>query len=98
MIASSIFVALGQLGWKLSLGLLNIHLIYGFGFYGTDALLMMVAYRYGRLSVLQPILSLSYVLSLILGGLFLQENIDVFKILGVFSIILGVIFIARRTE
>lgn len=82
----------------MSLGLLNIHLIYGFGFYGTDALLMMVAYRYGRLSVLQPILSLSYVLSLILGGLFLQENIDVFKILGVFSIILGVIFIARRTE
>lgn len=46
---------------------------------------MMVAYKFGTLSVLQPILSMNYVLSLILN-----EEITELKIIDIFIIMLGV--------
>lgn len=97
MILSSFFVAFGQLGWKLSQGVINIYIVFGFLLYGIGALLMLVAYKYGRLSILQPILSLSYIMSLFLGGLFLHEVVSWNKILGVFCIMIGIFLITRRT-
>lgn len=94
MLFSSIFVCIGQLFWKLSAekGLLILFL--GFVCYGIGALLMLVAYRFGKLSVLQPMLSLNYVLSIILAALVLNEQISLMKGIGVFVIIAGVILIA----
>ena len=54
---------------------------------------MLLAYRYGNLSVLQPMLSLNYVLSIILAALVLKEEITVLKCAGVLIIIAGVIMI-----
>ena len=54
---------------------------------------MIVAYRYGELSVLQPMLSMNYVLSVILGVLVLQETVTVTKAVGISIITLGVILI-----
>lgn len=98
MILSSVCACIGQLCWKLSgtYGLLIMSL--GFFLYGFGALIMLLAYKHGRLSVLQPILSLNYVLSIILGAAILQESITYLKCIGVLSIIAGVIFIARGDE
>lgn len=52
---------------------------------------MIIAYRYGKLSVLQPLLSVSYVLALILSVLFFCEAITTTKILGILIIMVGVI-------
>lgn len=93
MILSSICVCIGQLLWKIS-GIEGIlFLIIGFGFYGFGALIMIIAYKYGSLSVLQPMLSLNYVLSLILAAIVLNESITSMKVIGVSIIILGVILI-----
>ena len=70
----------------------------GFIFYGAGALVMIVAYRYGRLSVLQPMLSLNYVLSIVLAALVLKENITILKCIGVIVIIAGVVLIAGGDE
>lgn len=70
----------------------------GFIFYGAGALVMIVAYRYGRLSVLQPMLSLNYVLSIVLAALILKENITILKCIGVIVIITGVVLIAGGDE
>ena len=59
---------------------------------------MIVAYRYGRLSVLQPMLSLNYVLSIVLAALILKENITILKCIGVIVIITGVVLIAGGDE
>ncbi len=94
MIGSSICACLGQLLWKLSASYGLYFMLLGFIFYGAGALIMIVAYKYGSLSVLQPILSLNYVLSIILGHVFLNESITVFKVIGVLVIMCGVTFVA----
>lgn len=94
MLVSSLMACLGQLLWKMSTQGELLYLLCGFLLYGLGAIIMMVAYRYGSLSVLQPILSVNYVLSLLIGYFILDENISYFNILGVIVIILGVILIA----
>lgn len=91
---SSLCVCIGQLLWKLSAehGLMLV--LAGFVLYGVGALIMIVSYRYGRLSVLQPMLSLNYVLSIALAALVLKENITMIKCIGVIVVISGVVLIA----
>ena len=55
---------------------------------------MIVAYRYGKLSVLQPMLSLNYVLSIILAAVVLKEEVTMIKCIGVLVIMTGVVMIA----
>ncbi|MBP3609400.1 MAG: EamA/RhaT family transporter [Lachnospiraceae bacterium] len=98
MIISSLCVCVGQLLWKLSSAYGIVVLLAGFAFYGIGALVMLVAYRYGKLSVLQPMLSLNYVLSIVLAGVVLKEEISLVKCVGVLIIIAGVILIAGGDE
>ena len=94
MLFSSVCVCVGQLLWKLSTTQGIIIMLAGFFFYGVGALIMVAAYRFGKLSVLQPMLSLNYVLSIILAALVLKEEIAILKCIGVMIIISGVILIA----
>ncbi len=94
MILSSLCVCVGQLFWKLAAEGNIFFLLIGFAIYGAGALIMIIAYRYGRLSVLQPVLSLNYVISVILAALVLGETITMVKCLGVAMIVLGVCMIA----
>lgn len=98
MLVSSICACVGQLLWKLSAERGMIFMLAGFCFYGVGALVMIVAYKFGKLSVLQPMLSLNYVLSIILAVLVLKEEITILKSIGVLVIIAGVIMIAGGDE
>ena len=93
MICSSFCACAGQLLWKMSSSGNLWMLIPGFALYGLGALIMLYAYKFGSLSVLQPILSLNYVLSLILAATILGETIGALRIIGVFVIIGGVVLI-----
>lgn len=94
MIISSIVACLGQLLWKLGANGDITLLGGGFLLYGLGAILMITAYKFGSLSVLQPILSLNYVISLFVGYYFLDESVSIQNLLGVITIILGVYLIA----
>ncbi|MCM1174361.1 MAG: EamA family transporter [Blautia sp.] len=98
MLCSSVFACVGQLLWKLSTNGSWIEMIIGFGLYGIGALFMLIAYRYGSLSVLQPMLSMNYVISLMLGAFLLKEKITIVKFLGVIIIIMGVVMIGGGDE
>ncbi len=93
MIISSVCACIGQLFWKLSAQKGLFVLFLGFVFYGIGALVMLIAYKYGSLSVLQPMLSLNYVLSIVLAAVVLSEPITLLKVIGVLVIIAGVIMI-----
>ena len=93
MLIAAVFACVGQLLWKLSVTNGILYMLLGFGMYGVGALLMLVAYRYGSVSVLQPMLSTNYVLSAVLGFFVLQENITVLKVVGIMIITSGVILI-----
>lgn len=98
MLISSICVCVGQLLWKISATQGIIIMLIGFCFYGVGALVMVIAYRFGRLSVLQPMLSLNYVLSIILAAVVLKEKITILKCIGILIIIAGIIMIAGGDE
>lgn len=94
MCVSSICVCIGQLLWKLATREGILLLFAGFVIYGIGALVMLIAYRFGSLSVLQPVLSLNYVFSIILSATILRESVTLAKCLGVLIIIAGVMLIA----
>lgn len=93
ILCSAVLACVGQLLWKISATDGLLYLLMGFIFYGLGAIIMLLAYRYGELSVLQPMLSMNYVLSVILGALVLQEAITFNKAIGLCIITLGVILI-----
>lgn len=94
MLLSSICACTGQLLWKIAGSNGILCLLAGFSLYGIGALLMIIAYRYGKLSVLQPMLAMNYVLGVILGKFILDESISPLKIGGTLVIMIGVLMIA----
>jgi drug/metabolite transporter (DMT)-like permease len=98
MLLSSIGVCFGQLMWKLSFGNGFSWLLMGFVFYGIGAAVMLFAYKFGSLSVLQPMLGFNYVFSTILGAVILNEEFTLVKLIAIFIIILGVVFIAGSDD
>lgn len=93
MILSSVFVSIGQLFWKLYYEYGIFCIIIGFSLYVSGAFLMLTAYKFGRLSVLQPILSFNYIFSLLLANYVLSELISITKIVGIIIIIFGIFMI-----
>lgn len=85
--------SLGQLAWKF--GAENsgtyAYSLYVLGFLaaGAGMLFMMLAFRYGQVSILQPMMSLGFALSILLGALFLGEPITTYKLFGTFLIVAG---------
>ncbi len=97
MICSSLTTCTGQLLWKLA-AMREPKLLFlalGFILYGLGALCMIVALRYGELSVLHPMLSFGFIVSIALGAVVLEESITPTKILGILLIIAGMIFLGR---
>ena len=96
ILTSSISVCFGQMLWKL--GALDSRLVIlggGFALYGMGAMLMMLSFRYGKLSVLHPMMSLGYVLSLFVGAYMFREEITLPKVFGVVFVLVGLIFLAN---
>ena len=98
MLISSVCVCTGQLFWKLSGGSFSLYLFLGFLLYITGALLMLVAYKYGSLSVLQPMLGMNYVFALVLAVFVLGENITLAKSIGIALVTLSVILIGGAKD
>lgn len=90
MLAAALLTCFGQLCWKLSRDSL-LFLLAGFVLYGCGALLMLAALRFGELSVLHPMLSAGYALSVVLGAVVLDEKITGNKLLGIAVIIAGLV-------
>ncbi len=97
IILSAVCVAVGQYLWKLSADHFYLALI-GFVFYALGALLMIVAFRFGELSVLHPMLSVSYVLAILVGYFALDEPVTPTKIGGVAVLFLGMIFLGLASK
>ncbi|MEZ5396369.1 MAG: EamA family transporter [Bryobacterales bacterium] len=68
----------------------NWWLLGGLSFLGVNTLLLVVALREGQLSVLYPIIALTYVWVVILSPMFFDDKISLYKAIGVGVIVLGV--------
>ncbi|HLD06474.1 MAG TPA: multidrug transporter [Candidatus Nanoarchaeia archaeon] len=85
--------ASATLSLNVSALLHNHHLREGVALYGIGTLLFIPALRAGELSVLYPFVATVYIWTSILSLLFLQERMNLWKVMGVLGIIIGVTFI-----
>jgi len=75
--------------------LTNLYLLAGYSMYGISTVLLVLALRKGQLSILYPVISLTYVWVTILSVLVLKETMNPWKAMGVGIIVLGVAVLGR---
>ncbi len=73
----------------------NVPLFIGYVLYGINTLLLVLALREGELSMLYPIIALTYVWVTLLSYTLLREPPNAFKNAGVAAIVLGVAVLGR---
>ena len=104
VLISTLFVSVAQMFWKFASQqfsftfqgiFLNLHLYLGFFIYGFALVLLLIALKEGDLSVVYPILGTSYMWVLFIARFFFKEYVSLTNLIGVFIIILGVIFITQ---
>ena len=95
IIIAALCTSFGQLFWKIGVGYNILMILLGFFLYGIGALSMIIAFKFGNLSILHPLMCIGYIFALINGALFLNEKITTNHAIGIIIIIIGVIFIAK---
>lgn len=84
--------SLSQVFWKIgdmqSLKGLLI-LLLGLLISGAGMVFMMVSFRFGEVSILQPMMSVGFALSMVFGSVFFSETVTLNKLIGTALIIVG---------
>ena len=76
----------------------NPVLVVGYGLYAVVTVLIVVAFKDGELSVLYPILSLSYLWVTVLSFFIFHDTLNAYKLIGVTVIMCGVAVLGRGTK
>lgn len=99
MVFCTLFTSTGQILWKMGvskidlanfLTVFNLPFLLGFVSYGLGAILMLIAFKNGELSILYPIVATSYVWVTLLSPFFFAEIISPLKWVGIAIIVLSV--------
>ena len=102
MLFCTILVSSAQVFYKKGSALLefnfmsiitNYNILIGLVLYGLGFLIMIYAFKHGEVTVLYPIITLSYVWVSLMSMYFFSEIINLWKWLGVMAIIIGIIII-----
>lgn len=101
IIVAALLNSVSQLIWKFATdGDTNVLLLYVLGFLasGLGMVIMMIAFRFGDVSILQPMMSLGFASSIVFGSMFLNEPVTIKKIIGVIIIIIGSIILGTQGD
>ena len=78
--------------------LLDPPLFAGYFLYGLSTILLTLALRDGELSVLYPVISMTYVWVTFLSVMIFHESLNPFKLLGIAAIVLGVALLGKNPK
>jgi drug/metabolite transporter (DMT)-like permease len=78
--------------------LTDIPLIAGYSLYGINTLMMVLALKDGEMSMLYPIIALTYVWTTLASYTLLHEPSNMYKNVGIVTIVLGVAVMGRRGD
>ena len=106
-----IFASVGQIFWKMGMNsmgpitnyapstliatFLNPYILSGLAMYGLGTVFWLIALSKRDLSFVYPFIALTFIIVLMLSNVILKENIGIYRIIGTFIIILGLIFIMK---
>jgi multidrug transporter EmrE-like cation transporter len=68
----------------------NLNLFIGYSLYGLSTGVLIIALKYGELSILYPVIALTYVWVTALSVSLYNETLNFWKLLGLSTIVLGV--------
>lgn len=68
----------------------NLNMFVGYALYGISAILLVLALRKGQLSMLYPVIALTFVWVAILSVIVFKETMSPMRIAGVTTVVLGV--------
>jgi uncharacterized membrane protein len=90
--AAQLLMKVGMTHFEPRLGAIvtNFPLLLGYVLYGLNTFMMVLALREGELSMLYPIIALTYVWVTLLSYLLLHETPNVYKNVGITTIVAGV--------
>lgn len=106
VIICTFIITIGQVLLKKSVtNLSNLHniitntsLILGFVAYGFGIILLVMALKYGKLSVIYPFMALSFIWITFASIKIFNEHVSLFNWLGILLIIIGVSVISLGAE
>ena len=75
--------------------LVNPWLFCGYSLYGISTALLILALRKGQLSLLYPVISLTYVWVTVLSLILFKETMNVYKAVGLAIVVAGVAVLGR---
>lgn len=78
--------------------LTNVPLLFGYCLYGMSTMFLVLALRKGQLSLLYPIISLTYVWVTILSIVIFHESMNPFKAMGLTIVVAGVAVLGMDTR
>lgn len=106
-----IFASLGQIFWKMGMNSMgpittytpstlitiffNSYILSGLAMYGIGTIFWLIALSKKNLSFVYPFIALTFIIVLILSNVILKEDIGIYRIIGTFIIILGLILILK---
>ena len=73
-------------------------LFLGYAFYGISTILLVLALRHGELSILYPVIALTFVWVTILSIVIFHDSVNPLKFLGIAIIISGVSILGRGSQ
>jgi len=76
----------------------NPWLFAGYALYGVSAVLMVLALRDGELSMLYPVIALTYVWVSVLSFFIFRESLSAMKLSGIGLIVVGVAVLGRKAK
>jgi len=102
ILAATLLTSTAQLFWKFGVETLefnilsiitNVYIIAGILLYAIGGIMLIISLRGGEVSTLYPIFATSYIWVSLLSIYFLNEVMNIFRWLGIFTIIMGIVFI-----
>ena len=88
-------IGMGHLEPRVAAIVTNIPLVTGYVLYGINTLMMVLALREGEISLLYPIIALTYVWVTLLSYSLLHEPPNLYKNVGIATIVVGVVVLGR---
>jgi multidrug transporter EmrE-like cation transporter len=76
----------------------NPRLFAGYALYGLSTVLLTVALKYGQLSLLYPVIALTYVWVTVVSVVWFNESMNPFKLAGLSTVVLGVAILGRASH
>jgi drug/metabolite transporter (DMT)-like permease len=76
----------------------NLELVAGYSLYGISTVLLVVALKHGELSLLYPVIALTYVWVAILSIMVFHEDMNPLRAAGVIVIVIGVAILGKESR